>query len=287
MAEENTEVEEKTEVSTEENKPNASLDNGDAEESGAESHGNLQPKAEAEQKESEDEADETEDKTEDEKDKSEEQSDKDKEASDETALDTDTWGSTGDEVGDSVLEVLQNSEITPEEAKALLYDAVKAGDPSKIDRDALVEKVGKAKANLVMAGIQNFTDRNAEKIKATMDVVHTAAGGKDNWEVIAPWAKANMDQDALKEYSDLIDAGGAKAKFAAQELTAAYNKDESNTSITGDTVEGETQVNADSGEAIGSREYAERLEVAHRNKDSAEIAKIQRARQRGRKKGIR
>lgn len=210
----------------------------------------------------------------------------DPEATDDTPLDTETWGSTGDEVGDSVLELLQNAELTTDEAKALMYDAVKEGDPSKIDKEALIEKVGKAKANLIMAGAENFITKNNAKITGIMETVHETTGGKEAWDTIAPWAKANMDAAELAEYASMIDKGGAQAKFAATQIKEAYNSDKNTTSLTGKTIEGDTGGKSAPIKGITKREYAEQLERANRFGDKAAIAKIQRAREAGRKQGI-
>ena len=204
-------------------------------------------------------------------------------------LDTTVWGSTGDEVGDSVLLVLQNSGIPVEDAKALIYDPLtEHGDPTKLDKDALIEKVGKANANLVMAGIENFVAKNNAKNEAVLKDVYEVAGGKENWDQVAPWAKEKLSEADRKDYADMLDAGGAKAKFAAQEIIRLYNADTNNTSIgKTTTLEGESAA-GDQGEAITRVEYAERMDKLHRTgkASKAAIAEVQRARERGRKKGI-
>jgi hypothetical protein len=139
-------------------------------------------------------------------------------------LDKDAWGTTGSDTGDAVLLKLQESGIAPDKAKALLYDAVKAGDPTKIDKDALVKELGEASANIVLTGIDNFikesTARNNEVVKA----LHETVGGEDNWNTLRDWAKANLKADEIDEYIELIDRGGLAAKMAAKDLTERYEK---------------------------------------------------------------
>jgi len=203
-------------------------------------------------------------------------------------LDTDVWGSTGDEVGDSVLTLLQNSGLTTEDAKAMLYDAVLDGDVTKIDRAALEAKVGKDKANLILAGTENFITRSKAKAETIVKDVHTTVGGKDNWDAVTTWAKANIAEAELSEYADLIDQGGAKARFAAQELVARYNGDSNNTTLQQGTVEitGDAKA-APSGEKLTKAQYVERLEQAYaKGATEAEIAAIKAARARGRAAGI-
>lgn len=139
-------------------------------------------------------------------------------------LDGDVWGSTGSEVGDTVLLKLQESGITPDKAKALLYDAVKAGDPSKIDKDALVKELGEASANIVLTGIDNFIKENAAANEAVLKAVHEAVGGEKNWDTLRDWAKANLKPEEITEYIDLIDQGGLAARMAAKDLNERYEK---------------------------------------------------------------
>lgn len=209
-------------------------------------------------------------------------------AAEDKELDQTIWGTTGDEVGDSVLQMLQNSEMSVEDAKALIYDPLtEHGDPTKLDRDALVEKVGKAKATLVMAGIENYITKQNAKTESILKTVHEVAGDKDSWAKVAAWAKDNVSEADRADYNEMLDAGGAKAKFAAAEYVRLFNADTNNTSVgKTSTLEGDAPA-GDQGEAITRNEYAERLDKAHRRgAKPAEIKEIQRARERGRKKGI-
>lgn len=205
-------------------------------------------------------------------------------------LDTDVWGSTGDQVADSVLQMLQNADVSPDEAKALLFDAVKEGDLSKIDRDALTAKVGEAKASLIMAGVENFVGRQASKNEGIIKEVEKAAGGAENWKTMAAWGKANIPEADLIEYRTMIDNGGAQARFAAGEIATRYNADEKNTSLSTDTTT--PSLEGDGGPGASARkttrnEYVAELTKAHRSGASdSVIAEITAARHRGRSAGI-
>jgi hypothetical protein len=204
-------------------------------------------------------------------------------------LDHDVWGTTGDEVGDSVLTLLQNSGLTTDDAKSLMYDAVQAGDVTQIDKAALEAKVGKEKATLILAGAENFITRSKAKAEAIVSEVHTTVGGKENWDAVTTWAKENVSEGELAEYREMIDAGGAKARFAAQELAGRYNSDGSNTTLsTSETAEitGDSKA-ASSGEKTTKAQYVEQLSAAYdRGASEAEIAAIKAARARGRAAGI-
>lgn len=203
-------------------------------------------------------------------------------------LDTDVWGTTGDEVGDSVLSLLQNSGMTTEDAKSLMYDAVMEGDVTKIDREALEAKVGKANATLILAGTENFITRSKAKAETIVQEVHTAVGGKDNWDAVTTWANENVPEGELAEYREMIDAGGAKARFAAKELADRYNGDSNNTTLNSDNGEiaGDSKANT-SGEKMTKAQYVAALEKAYDSgATEAEIKAIKAARARGRAAGI-
>lgn len=204
------------------------------------------------------------------------------------ALDTSVWGDTGDEVGNSVLQTLQNSGVSTEEAKALLWDAVEAGDPTKVDRDALVEKVGKAKATLIMAGIENVTSRNNQKIAEVTKVANETAGGEANWKKASAWAVKNLKADELDELRNMLDKGGRQAKFAAGEIVARYNDDPKNTALNAGG--GQVKPDGKGGNAvqpISRREYGEALDKLHRRRGTpAEFAALKAQRQAGIKAGI-
>jgi len=203
-------------------------------------------------------------------------------------LDNSVWGSTGDEVGDSVLELIQNAGISTDEAKSLMFDAIRAGDINQIDVAALEAKVGKAKATLIMAGTRDFITRSADKAKTIVAEVHKTVGGEDNWSVITAWAKTNVPEAETAEYNEMIDAGGAKARFAASELAARFNGDAKNTTLNADTTEiiGDG-VAPPKTESLTRGQYVERMKVAHdTGATPAAIQSIKDARARGRAKGI-
>lgn len=205
-----------------------------------------------------------------------------------TELDTKVWGDAGDEVANSVLLTLQNSGVSTEDAKALLWDAVETGDPSKVDRDALVEKVGKAKATLIMAGIENVTSKNNARIDEVMGIASEAAGGKDNWTKATKWALAKMPEADLNELRGMLDKGGRQAKFAASELVARYNADPKNTALTAG--KGQVQPDAKATTAvkgISRREYGEQLDRLYRKgAGEAEFNSLRAQRAAGKKQGL-
>lgn len=206
----------------------------------------------------------------------------------ETVLDKNVWGDTGSEIGNDVLTVLQESGISTEDAKALMWDAVAAGDVTKIDRDALVEKVGKAQANIILRGTEVYINDAKAASAASDKVVFDAVGGKDNWDKVAAWSVDNIPEETLAEYRPMIEKGGAQAKFAVAEILSSYNAADGNSTISVETPRAEpTSVSPPASTATTRAEYVAALEKAHRRGASQkEIATIQAQREAGRKRGI-
>lgn len=202
--------------------------------------------------------------------------------------DSSVWGDTGSDVGNSILGMLEESGISTDDAKALMFDAVMEGDITKIDVDALAAKVGKNAANIIMSGAKTYIAESAVKTASIVSEVHTAVGGKDNWDAASKWASSNIPEATLAEYRPMIDKGGASARFAAAEILAAYNADGSNSTLAPSTPRAEgTSVSPPASTATTRAEYFAALEKANRRGASQkEIAVIQADRNRGRSKGI-
>jgi len=206
-------------------------------------------------------------------------------------LDEGVWGSTGDDVADSVLTTLQNAGVTPDEAKLLLWDAVKEGDLTKVDIPALKEKIGDAKATLVMAGVTSFVEKQSTRNAAIIEDIKNVSGGDENWKLMAAWGKDNLPEADLTEYRTMIDRGGPQARYAAGQIAAAYNADPGNTTLdtaggTAPVVEGDGGAGP-SARATSRAEYVAELDAAHLgNPTEAALQAITAARHRGRAQGI-
>lgn len=208
---------------------------------------------------------------------------------DDKELDTAVWGDPGnDEVGKSTLTLIQNSGMTPEAALELFGKAREHMDPSLVDRDKLVEAVGKTKATLIMAGFETVTSREKARVAEVTKVVHDVAGGEDNWKKATKWATAKLGTDELDELRDLLDKGGRQARFAASEIVNRYNGDPKNTALSAGTgqVTPDTKA-APTAKGITRREYGEQLErLYRRGAAEAEFNALRAQRNAGKKQGI-
>lgn len=204
----------------------------------------------------------------------------------EQEFDPAAWSDDRDEVADSVFQLLHEGGATPDEAKSLLYDAVQSGKVEDIDKDALVEKVGKARANLIMAGVKNFINERATKTEAAVQAVHKAAGGKGAWEQVAKWV-SKAQPEGLDEYRAMIDAGGRQADLAVQALVRLHNADPKTKSIGKAEIIGDGPSTKQQ-QGISQREYGDRLAKLHRANQATEDARSEllRLRRLGRQQGL-
>ncbi len=204
----------------------------------------------------------------------------------EVVLDTTVWGSTGSEVGNSTLALLQDAGVDTDTAKALLYDAVQAGDVTQIDAAALEAAVGKSRATLVMTGVKGYIAENNERVAETNKTVYEASGGEENWKTMVDWAKTNSVD--LTQYAPLIDAGGAQARFAVSEIQARFNGDVKNTPLTANVIPRAepSAIAAPAVQALTKAQYLPAIEAAYKSGDQRKIDQVNQARQLGRKQGL-
>lgn len=202
-------------------------------------------------------------------------------------LDTAVWGDLKDEVGNSVLNLLQDSGITTDAAKSLLYDATLKGDASKIDKAALIAAVGKDKATLILAGVENYIARNAARQTAAEAVLHTEVGGKDNWAKVVDWAKQNLSEEDIADYVDLIDAGGRKAKLAAADLKSQYEA-KNGSLVDATVIPGNAPAPKQAPPPLSRAAYFQELEALHRAGRATDAAQqsLWTRREQGKKNGI-
>lgn len=204
-----------------------------------------------------------------------------------TPLDKDVWGDVGTDSGNAALTVLQNSGLSPEDAKAILWDAAQNQDASLVDHKALVEKVGEAAASIIETGLSNHITESKAHVAVVTKEVHGAAGGEANWNKVVEWAnKGGISQAQLSEYAPMIDKGGAAARFATSEMLGQYNQDDGNTTIQGaGRVEGAPSA-APRSKSLSRAEYTKAAEDHYNGKiTDAEFQQARAARDRGRKQG--
>lgn len=193
----------------------------------------------------------------------------------EPAFDKEAWGTTNDETGDGVLQMLHDAGVTPEVGRELLLAAAESGDVSKIDRAALIAAVGKARATLIVAGVENFTARRAAAAADLVKLVHEAAGGADAWAKVQPWA-ASLPEAERAVLNKMLDAGGIEASIAVKTLVDKFNADPKNVRLNSKEVRGDG-VSTAKPAVMSQRAWGDRLSLLHKTRAPAEQIEKERA----------
>lgn len=180
------------------------------------------------------------------------------------ATDDVVWPDTGSDIGNEVVAYLKGTGVTPEQAKALLWDSAQSGDYSKIDKAALVAAVGEAGANIVLAGMKSFIGEFNAKKDAAAASIHAAVGGEQNWNKLRDWAKANLSKSELQDYVSLIDKGGRFVNVAIKDMTERYVEAGNTGFEKGEVVPKQQGKTTDVVKPLSRREYFEELDKLNR-----------------------
>lgn len=200
------------------------------------------------------------------------------------------WLTTGDEVADTAIDLMKDAGVSVKDAEGIFGKAMQSGKIEDIDIATLEAKVGKAKANLVLAGIRDWHTRVGAKNLATVAEVHTVVGGEAAWATLRDWAgkqeAANPDfAKDLAEYRGMLDAGGKAAKFAAQELVNLYNADPNTKGLNNSIVKGDGKP-APVGGPLGRAEYYALVSAAEAKGDRQAVASLNARRRAGKAAGL-
>lgn len=247
------------------------------------------PKEQTEEEKAKEEADK---KAADEAAKETEEEDTDAEAKDEQKDEIPAeYPDYGNDTANAVVATLKDAGVTVEESHNLFKEAIESGDFSKVDMSKLTEKLGKAKADLVMLGVQNYYNEVTSTTKVTVEAVHKEVGGEANYAKIQAWAKSKYGKDAdftakIDSFNAMFDLNTTAAVMAAKELRALYEKDGGNSSLTTKQVHGDmasTTANTRQ-EPLTREQYLEQVKAAHAKGDHAEVSRLQSQRQASRRK---
>ena len=187
----------------------------------------------------------------------------------------------GDANANAVVNILKEANIPVAEAHELFKDAVETGDFSKVNVATLTEKLGKAKADLVMLGVQTYYNTFTQNTKDTVDAVYKEVGGEANYTKVLQWARTKAAKDPAfakqcEGYNQMFDLNKTAALMAAKELVHAYEQDSGNSSLTRKQVHGDAAVttSASDGGYIGRADYLTQLKEAYAKNDTHEINRL-------------
>lgn len=168
------------------------------------------------------------------------------------------------------VNILKEAELPVDEANAIFAEAVETGDLTKINKDALVEKLGQDKADVVLVLAESYYNTQFSSMKAIQEQAYTLTGGEENFAAMKEWAadKAASDADFakdLKEFRAMIDTEQPRAVTAAiRELFSLY-KNDPDTTIEADLEVGDSAASKQSVEPMSLMDYTNAIEKAHKD----------------------
>lgn len=190
------------------------------------------------------------------------------------------------------VDILKTAEIPVEESNAIFAEAINTGDLSKVDLATLQEKLGKDKADLVMILAKSYVDTTVGDVQKITEEAHKLVGGEENFKAMREWAskKEASDPEFAKVLADIrtmADSGSPVAtKSAVQELARLW-KEDPNTTIPAELMEGDAPGNSQGIKPMTRREYADAINAARiKGTYNAERQGLWARRQAGMKQGI-
>jgi hypothetical protein len=181
---------------------------------------------------------------------------------------------TGNAFFDSAQAVIQKAGL---DGPAMLKEIVDNGNLSDASKAALVEKVGKEQADVLLAGAQGEVTKLQDKQKAENNAVFEAIGGEATWLKIAEWSRSDtkpLTEVQSKTYNAMLAAGGLQAQMAAKALKDLYMADPSITTAAG-VIPGDAAAGAPVTQVISRRDYIVQKAKAIRENNPDEVAKLE------------
>lgn len=134
------------------------------------------------------------------------------------------------------------------------------------------------------AAFERTKAADATKAAELQVLVHTTAGGADEWALVHQWAADNASPEEKKQINGLLQQGGLSAKSAVNYLVAAYNRASNveRNPIDGAANAGNSNPGASNG-PLGPKEYSAAVaqlntKLGGRVDGSKEYAELQRRR---------
>lgn len=182
-----------------------------------------------------------------------------------------------------VVDLFQSAGGTPEQLTEVFSEAVKSGDPSKIDQDKLKEILGETRAANVNTLINAFHTKHAAKSKEIADAVYESMGSKENWNKVLEWARKAKEsspelQQKFDELNVMLNQSPTAAVFAAQEAKKLYEAQPNHSSLEVQMTEGTNTVETDSTDYISRSDYNKALTKARREGNNKEVERLRKLR---------
>jgi len=192
------------------------------------------------------------------------------------------WEATGDSNLDAVYDLMADAGMKPGDEAGIFDKALETGDMNQVDIALLIEKVGKARATLIMAGATQYYEGTYKAIQESKTKAFDAVGGEQNWNLIREWANEKAGSDTgfnsdLNEMRDMINKGGRSTMAAVNELKGLYEADKGSLEVS--MVHGDGNTKPASGKPIDNlADMFDALQDAYKRGDKAEINRIRQRR---------
>lgn len=191
-----------------------------------------------------------------------------------------------------IVDILRESEIPVEEAQEFFAEALKTQDVTKINQEALREKLGDKKAELVMLLAESYYKGAFQEMQALKDKAFEVTGGEDNFNAIKEWAQGKAESDPefakdLEEIRGLIATETPRGVQAGMKALVDLYKADPNTTVPADLEVGDKAAGENTAQPLSRLDYAREVEKAMKkgNYDDV-IGELKKRRQAGIKQGI-
>lgn len=179
---------------------------------------------------------------------------------------------------DAAVSMLKESGVTVDEAKSIFAEVAKTNDISKIDYKALEAKVGKTKADLIVAGVKDYYSAELGKAEAIKNAVHTVVGGEESLKKITTWLAGEKTKNPelaseIAVYAEMMQQGPIQAKTAARALLDLYNASDKTSGLNNNLIKGDAAADTKV-EYIDRQTFIQKLMVAERTGNVAEAARL-------------
>ena len=199
---------------------------------------------------------------------------------------TDEYVKTDDSSVNSVMDILQEREVSKADADKIFGEAFRSGNLDAIDKDALAEKVGQNTADMIISNLQNARAEQTRAQQDIADAVFKVAGNEETWNAAAVWAKTHYSEQDADNLNVMLAAGGKQSELAAKDIVDAYK-------ASGDYTEEAQLLNGDTelveGKPMDKAEYYKLVDAEHSRVGGprkSELNALEARRAKGRKLGM-
>jgi len=166
--------------------------------------------------------------------------------------------------------MLKEAKLSDEDTEAIFAGVSDTGDMSKLDMQALVDKLGKDKAEVVKMLTESYLNTEFKAMNEIKESSYAITEGEDNFNAMRDWAREKEAADPqfakdLLEIRQMVDSRNPRAvKAAITELFDLYRADPE-TTIAAKLEVGDKTPGSAGLEPMSRMDYINAVEKAHKN----------------------